>query len=202
MLFNQQLVIMISADVEKKTEMTNAAKNLAGNIRQLREQRGLTQHQVAQLSEIPRPTLASLESGAANPTLSVLTKVAFALQVSIEELIGAPRSQVQLFKAGFGKSRKRAGGTINHLLPEAIPGLEISRIELFPGGQLTGVPHTSGTREYLTCESGKIELIVSGEHWLLEAGDSIVFRGDQRHSYNNPDIRIKCLAISVVCFSI
>lgn len=181
--------------------MTDTAKNLAGNIRQLRDQRGLTQQQLARLSEIPRPTLASLESGAANPTLSVLTCVAAALQVSIEELIGAPRSQVQLFRAGFGKSRKKSGGTINHLLPEAIPGLDISRIELSPGGHFPGVPHTTGTREYLTCITGKIELLVSGEKWALQTGDSIVFRGDQRHSYHNPDNRVACQAISVVCFA-
>ena len=70
--------------------MTDTAKNLAGNVRQLRDRRGLTQQQLALLSDIPRPTLASLESGAANPTLSVLTRVAAALQVSIEELIGTP----------------------------------------------------------------------------------------------------------------
>ena len=181
--------------------MTNAAKNLSDNIRQLRDHRGLTQHQLARISEIPRPTLASLESGAANPTLSVLTSVAAALQVSIEELIGTPRSQVQVFRAGFGKPRKNSGGVISHLLPESIPGLDISRIELLPGGHFTGVPHTAGTREYLTCINGRIELKLSGDGWLLEAGDSIVFRGDQRHSYLNPDNRRPCQAISVVCFA-
>lgn len=181
--------------------MTKAAKNLSDNIRQLRDQRGLTQQQLARLSEIPRPTLASLESGAANPTLSVLTGVAAALQVSIEELIGPPRNQVQIFRAGFGKTRKKSGGTISHLLPESIPGLDISKIELVPGGHFTGVPHTTGTREYLTCINGKIELKIAGESWSLETGDSIVFRGDQRHSYHNPENRQTCRAISVVCFA-
>ena len=181
--------------------MTDTAKNLAGNVRQLRDRRGLTQQQLALLSDIPRPTLASLESGAANPTLSVLTRVAAALQVSIEELIGTPRNQVQLFRAGFGKARKKTGGTIRHLLPETIPGLDISGIELSPGGSFTGVPHTTGTREYLTCINGTIELVVAGDSWKLATGDAIVFRGDQRHSYHNPDKRVMCRALSVVCFA-
>ena len=88
------------------------------------------------------------------------------------------------------------------LLPESIPGLDISRIELGPGGQFTGVPHTRGTREYLTCERGVIELLVSGESWHLEEGDSLAFRGDQRHSYRNPDGRKVCIAFSVVCISV
>mgnify|MGYP003694347431 CR=1 FL=1 len=43
-----------------------------------------------------------------------------------------------------------------------------------------------GTREYLTCEQGEIQLAVAGEQWRLTAGDVVVFRGDQRHSYRNP----------------
>lgn len=182
--------------------MVDIAANLATNIRQLREERGLTQQRIAQLSKIPRPTWASLESGDSNPTLAVLTRVAAALQVSIEELIAAPRAQVQFFKAGFGRQKKRGGGILMPLLPEFIPGLDISRIELVPGGQFIGVPHTRGTREYLTCERGTIELIASGERWTLEQGDSLAFRGDQRHSYHNPDKRVNCVAFSVVCISV
>ena len=180
--------------------MGDLAKNLGDNIRRLREERGLTQQRMASLSGIPRPTWASLESGAANPTLAVLARVASALQVSIEELIGAPRSQVQFFKAGFGKPRRKGGGRLTPLLPEVIPGMEISRIDLEPAARFAGVPHTPGTREYLSCESGRIDLWVAGECWNLEAGDSLVFRGDQRHTYANPDRAQPCAALSVVCF--
>lgn len=177
------------------------AGNLAANARRLREARGLSQQQIAKLAGIPRPTWASLESGAANPTLAVLARAAAALQVSIEELIGPPRTAARRFAAGELRSRKRQGATIRALLPEAIPGLDISRLELAPGGQLGGIPHTPGTREYLTCESGRIELVASGERWELGPGDALVFRGDQRHSYRNLDPRQPALAISVVCFA-
>jgi quercetin dioxygenase-like cupin family protein len=62
----------------------------------------------------------------------------------------------------------------------------MERIELPAGARLVGVPHTPGTREYLTCEAGEIELVASGESFRLENGDVVVFRGDQRHSYFNP----------------
>ena len=161
----------------------------------------LSQLRIAQLSGIPRPTWASLESGAANPTLAVLSRAAAALQVSIEELIGAPRTAVRFFPTEEVRERKRRGATLRPLLPEAIPGLGISRMELAPGGQMVGVPHTPGTREYLTCERGRIELVASGERWKLGPGDALVFRGDQRHTYRNPDNRRSAVAISVVCFA-
>jgi len=181
--------------------MDDAAANLAANLRRLREARGLSQQRMAELSGIPRPTWASLESGSANPTLGVLKGAAAALQVSIEELIGPPRTAARLLRAEEVPVRRRQGALLRPLLPEPIPGLEISRMELAPGGRLAGIPHTPGTREYLTCERGRIELVASGERWELGAGDALVFRGDQRHAYRNLDGRTAAVAISVVCFA-
>jgi transcriptional regulator with XRE-family HTH domain len=181
--------------------LDDVGANLAANVRRLREARGLSQQQMAGIAGIPRPTWASLEAGAANPTLHVLGRAAAALAVSIEELIGPPRTAARRFAAGEWPEKRRQGARIRPLLPEAIPGLEIARMELVPGGQLGGVPHTPGTREYLSCESGRIELVASGERWELGPGDALVFRGDQRHAYRNLDARRAAVAISVVCFA-
>ena len=181
--------------------MLDQQRNLAANLRRLREARNASQQQMAELSGLPRATWASLESGAANPTLIVLSKAANALQVSIEELISATRAEVEHIRAADVKIRRRQGAKIRPLVPEVLPGLESSRLEIEPGGRMAGVPHKAGTREYLTCESGRIELIAAGKHWLLEAGDMLVFRGDQRHSYRNPDTRRGAVAISVVLFA-
>lgn len=161
------------------------AANLARNVRQLREGRRLTQAQLAAAAGVPRPTLAVLESGSANPTLAVLTRVAGALQVSLEELVGPPRATGRFYAAAELPSRRRHDVTIRKLLPEGHPTFDIERLALPVGARLGGVPHTPGTREYLTCESGALELVASGERWRLEAGDVVVFRGDQPHAYRN-----------------
>jgi transcriptional regulator with XRE-family HTH domain len=181
--------------------MNDLKRNLAANVRRLRTAHSMSQQQIAALSGLPRPTWASLESGAANPTLCVLAKVAQALQVSIDELTGAPRNEVEHIAAAAVRSRRRHDATIAPLVPDALPGLEISRMEIDAGGRMVGVPHTLGTREYLTCERGRIELIAAGQRWLLEQGDMLVFRGDQRHTYRNADASAAAVAMSVVCFS-
>jgi XRE family transcriptional regulator, regulator of sulfur utilization len=162
------------------------AGTLAKNVKQLREARGLTQQQISKLADVPRATWAHLESGEANPTLSVLHRVASALQVSIEELLSAPRSVVRHYAKGSLPVRTPGQATVRKLLPDAIAGMEIDRIELPAQGRMTGVPHTPGTREYLTVEAGEIQLVVAGEKFLVAPGDVVVFRGDQRHSYHNP----------------
>jgi transcriptional regulator with XRE-family HTH domain len=180
--------------------MTDAALNLSNNLKQLREARGHTQQRMAKVAGIPRPTWANLESGAANPTLGVLVKVAAALSVSVEELIAPPRATAKHYAAASLPVRRRGDVLVRKLLPEVIVGLDMERMELPAGGHMTGTPHTPGTREFLTCEKGRIELVASGERWVLEPGDVVVFRGDQRHAYNNPG-RGAAVAYSVVAFA-
>jgi transcriptional regulator with XRE-family HTH domain len=176
---------------------SDVAARLSANIVQLREARGVTQQQMAKVSGVPRATWAHLESGHANPTLAVLNRVAASLQVTIEELIRAPRAAVKHFPASSLPTRVRGAVAIRKLLPEPIPGMEIDRMQLPPGARMNGVPHVPGTTEYLTCERGELVLVASGEAYRLAPGDVVVFRGDQRHSYSNPGAQV-AIGYSVV----
>lgn len=175
----------------------DVAARLARNLKTLRESRGQTQAQMAKLADLPRATWANLESGAANPTLSVLDRVATACQVTLEELIAAPRSEAKHYPAASVPVKQRGAVAIRKLLPDPIPGMEIDRLEIPPKAKMTGVPHTPGTREYLTCETGELVLVASGEEYRLAAGDVVAFRGDQKHSYVNPTLK-PVVAYSVV----
>lgn len=167
-------------------EMADAlATRLAANLRALREARGLTQGRAAKAAGMPRATWGHLESGAANPTLAVLNAAATALQVTLEELVAPPRTGTRLFPRDTLQTKRRGDATVRKMLPEPVPGAEIDVIELPPGGRMIGVPHTPGTREYLTCVAGELELTASGETHALSEGDVLAFRGDQRHSYAN-----------------
>jgi len=177
--------------------MDDVATRLGRNVRTLREARGMTQAQMAKLAQLPRATWTNMESGGANPTLTVLDRVATAFQVTIEELVAAPRSEARHYANKDVVTKLRGAATIRKLLPDPIPGMEIDRFELPRGAKMAGVPHTPGTREYLTCESGEILLVASGEEYRLAPGDVVAFRGDQRHSYANPGVK-PAVAYSVV----
>ena len=179
--------------------MNDAISNyIAQNVRQLRQSRNLSQEQLSRLSGVPRPTWSNLESGTANPTVSVLTKVAAALQVPVEELISPPKAVAKFYPADAIPKQRRGGIIIRKLLPDHLQGIELDRMELPPSSQMTGVPHRMGTREYLACETGQVELIVSGERYELSAGDVVVFRGDQKHSYANRGAKVAVAYSAVV----
>jgi len=168
--------------------LDSLTRNLAANLRFIRERRNLTQAQLAKLCAIPRSTVANIETGESNPTLSVLTRLALALQLSLEELLSAPRARCQLFPRGAlpTVNRGKSGKTrVQKLLPDPIPGMEIDRMEIGVGERMAGIPHRPGTHEYLYCERGTIVLWVAGERFEVGPGDVAAFPGDQAHSYQN-----------------
>jgi len=175
------------------------AASLAANVRWLRERRGLTQAQLAELCGLPRSTVGNVETGSANPTLHVLVRLALALQLSIEELLSAPRGRTEVYRAGELPTDRRARGKarVHKLLPHPIPGMEIDRIELDPGARMAGVPHRPGTQEYLCCEKGRLVLWTAGERMELDPGDVAAFQGDQPHGYHNEG-RAPAVGFSVV----
>ncbi len=62
---------------------------LSSNIKKLRKQKKLSQDKLARIADIPYNTLIKIESGRSNnPTFVTLSKLADALEVSIDELAG------------------------------------------------------------------------------------------------------------------
>lgn len=159
------------------------SRHLAANLRTLRGRAGLTQQALAERAGLPRSTLANLETGSGNPTLAVLGALGIALQVRIDELLSAPTGLGRYYPPGSLPVDRRGRARVFQLLPDALPGTEISRMEIPPGARIRGVPHLPGTREYMHTEAGCVDLRVGGEAFEVPAGGVCTFRGDLPHSY-------------------
>ena len=127
----------------------------------------------------------------------MLHRIALSLEVSLEELVAPPRPAARHYPRSALPERIRGAVRVRKLLPHPLPGVSIDRVEIPPGARLGGVPHTPGTTEYLTCESGTIVLIASGHRFVVARGDVVVFRGDQKHAYENEG-RVVAVGYSVV----
>ena len=61
---------------------------IGSNFKKLRAQKGYSLERVARLAELSLNTIVRLESGVnKNPTIGTLTKIANALEVSVDDLI-------------------------------------------------------------------------------------------------------------------
>ena len=65
------------------------------NIQILRKKRNLTQEALAELVGVTRQTIAKWESGESVPDLSLAGKLASVLDVALDELVEAPREELE-----------------------------------------------------------------------------------------------------------
>jgi transcriptional regulator with XRE-family HTH domain len=66
---------------------------VAGQVKENRRARHLSQRQVAGRMQVPRTYISKIENGKAIPTLSSLERLALALGVDVRQLIGDARSR-------------------------------------------------------------------------------------------------------------
>lgn len=62
--------------------------NISDNLKRIRAEKGYSLEKVARLSELSLNTVVKIENGAnKNPTIDTLSKIAAALEVSVDNLI-------------------------------------------------------------------------------------------------------------------
>ena len=67
---------------------------LSTNVKKLRNQKKLSQDQLARLADIPYNTLVKIESGRSNnPTFETLSKLADVFGISIDQLTGRKKNK-------------------------------------------------------------------------------------------------------------
>ena len=73
--------------VRMKNTHQTIAKQIASNVKSLRKTRGMTQEEFADFAEIDRTYASQIERAIANPSLSVLCKIADVFEVDLKDLL-------------------------------------------------------------------------------------------------------------------
>ncbi len=85
-LYNN-IVLKNNSRYTKSVDMSNSAKKLGDNIRRIRLAKNMTQGDLCRKLGLDRAYMSNVESGKKNPTLSTITNIAKALDVSVDELL-------------------------------------------------------------------------------------------------------------------
>jgi len=160
------------------------------NMKQLREQRGLTLDQVARLTGLSRNLLGQIELGKTAPSVSVVWKIAQAFEVHFSALLAtAARLETRVLRVADAKRLISPDGRYSSraLYPFAEkPEAEFYELFLAAHSREDAQAHAPGTRENLIVTSGRLELVAGDKKYELNEGDAIVFTADVPHSYVNP----------------
>jgi len=163
-------------------------------VRALREAMGLSLRELAERCGVSAPMLSQVERGETSPTLSVASRIAAGLELSLSQLLRLDEGEgVTVVRRGHRRpGGARARGHSYELLTPPLPGqrAEVSTHVLRPGA-VTGGPgdppmHEPGSRETAVVTEGRVTLECAGTGYDLDEGDAVTFDADLPHHFENP----------------
>lgn len=161
---------------------------LSSRVAALRRKRSVSLDALAKEANLSKGTVVAIENGDANPSISVLCRLAAALSVSVSDLVN-------------GSSDDRNGASIELTTPkqlwvtekgsEAVLQAAISGSTMFelwlwslkPGDVYEADGHSLGTTELITVQTGCLEVGVGAETQNIGTGGAAILRTDQPHIY-------------------
>lgn len=162
--------------------------SMGDSIRRARKKQKLTLHDVSEAASISLSFLSEIERDKANPSMSVLKRIGNALQINFRDLLAdderslvirknerkplvqSEGSRISWYALSQGNSNKM--GPLWGVLEEGGSSGEI------------GVGHSEG-EEFTFVVSGKLEIYIGTDRYVLEEGDSIYYDATIPHRYKN-----------------
>ncbi|MEU3017849.1 MULTISPECIES: XRE family transcriptional regulator [unclassified Nocardiopsis] len=163
---------------------------LAGTLRCLRRERGLSGAALADLSGVSRAMISRIENGEAQPTASLLGRLSGALGLTLSELVAqaeqgerrlARRDEQPLWTDPETGYRRRA------VSPTSGGSLELVEVEL-PAGARVAYPEEvfAFTHHQIWVLEGTLAFHEGDETHLLERGDCLQLGAPAPCVYRNP----------------
>lgn len=181
----------------EKNDATQPPESAIGTrVRHMRLARSLTLKKLAAKIGCSESLLSKIENGRANPSLKMVQKIAYSLEVTVGELL-APwdNSGSFIVREGtrpltpIGQARGRQDLLLERLIPNVRGHLLQGSIHhVPPGAENEKLLQHQGEKFGYVLE-GMIDLTVAGETHAVRQGDCFCFPSDQAHSYRNPTDR-------------
>lgn len=168
--------------------MDNINLIVSKNIKRLRQEKDLSLDELAKISGVSKSMLAQIERGSGNPSLSTLWKIANGMMVPFDTLVSQPRSSYEIVRISDAAAIEGDGsGLKNYVLfsGDESQRFSVYYLEVQPGCRWDSEMHMRGTTEFITVFSGELKLSVGEDSFVLKARESIRFKADVPHCYEN-----------------
>ena len=157
---------------------------VAENMRRARLARGMSLRDMAAETGLSKALMSQIERGVANPTISTLTLIASALDISFSDLTRSTLIEPQVVRAAQPPVGTEARMLFS--MPER-HRFDVSEGHIEPGDRGVMSDHGAGSLEYGYVVKGKVELVVGDQTLLLSAGDAVHFSSASPHVYRALD---------------
>ena len=163
-------------------------------LKELRKQKKLTLEKLAQRAGCTKSYISQLERGTSAPSLSMLSRLADALEIRVVQLFdedpGKTHGDCHLKKDDRRTIHYPDGKVTSVLLTRGVfqkklqPMLSIVE----PGGMRNNsenIAHPKGSEEFVWVLKGEIDFEIGRKYFCLRKGDTLYFKGDISHRWMN-----------------
>jgi len=180
-------------DVRSNDQMTDSEDLLVGNrLRERRKARRMTLEDVADKCGISTAQLSLIERGLASPSVKGLREICKTLQINVawlfDEENDANSAEAGLIvrstqRKQFSLSKKKMHKEL--LTPDLSGKLQFLSIVMQPGSSSGSEPYNHVGEETGLVVTGRMELVVDDQAFVLESGDSFRFDSMRMHRFSN-----------------
>lgn len=172
-------------------QSTDRSIGLGRHLRHWRLVKGLTLKAMARKMGCSESLLSKIENDRATPSLSTLHKMAAALDTNIGDILGSGESEVVtrandrnvLWVDGNGERGDQV--RVEQLVPSKKGRLLQADMYVIPPGCGSDGDMRHAGEEFGFVLEGSLHLTVENVSYLLEPGDSFVFRSERVHRFVN-----------------
>jgi transcriptional regulator with XRE-family HTH domain len=171
------------------TTGTSPELQLGPRIRALRQARNVTLRELAERAGVTESFLSQVEREVTSPSIASVQRIARALDLAIAELFMEETTHGRVVRSADRRRIAYPGlGAVDEFLTAGLNGrLQLILSTVQPGGGTgeKGYTHDSD-EEVVVVLSGRLELWVADEHYVLDAGDTVAYSSRLPHHNVNP----------------
>ncbi len=161
--------------------------DIGHKIKELRVEKGLTQEELADRSELSKGFISQLERNLTSPSIATLVDILQCLGTDLKAFFNDTEDDQIVFTYDdyFEKIDDPLKNKIEWIIPNAQKCLmEPIRLTLEPGGRTdTDMPHEGEEFGYVL--EGEIQLHIGTRHFTAKKGDAFSYRPAQAHSISS-----------------
>lgn len=178
----------LAASPSRVVEEDAPGADLVGvRAKQLRSRSGLSLRDLAARVQMSPSALSAFERGMSKPSLGRISDIAHALDVTVPDLLGTPRSQDKMIVRADRREHLEVfdEGVSIELLYQTSTTLQSQWITVEPGCGVSE-PITHRGEDFVTVIEGSITVVLNAiETFHLSTGDSMTFDSTRPHAFHN-----------------
>lgn len=161
--------------------------DIGNKIRDMRIEKGLTQEELADRSELTKGFISQIERNLTSPSVDSLLDILEALGTEPDKFFKRKENEKITFKDEdfFESVNEELGYTLDWVVPNAQKNeMEPMRIRISPGGSSKEIQPYEG-EEFGYVIKGSVVLVYGNEEYKVKKGESFYFKANSSHYLKN-----------------